>query len=118
MEIGRFYQRSGTVARGDLSLPQCGRQVSRPSSHTPEALERLVECYLALGLPDEARKTAAVLGKNYPGTYWYRQSLRLLLKEQKQTGMRTAAARQEASESPSAGCLRLSCEHAEAARHP
>jgi outer membrane protein assembly factor BamD len=45
---------------------------------------------LALGLPDEARRNAAVLGKNYPGTYWYRQSLRLLLKEQKQTGLWTA----------------------------
>ena len=50
------------------------------SSHTPEALERLVESYLALGLPDEARRNAAVLGKNYPGTYWYRQSLRLIRK--------------------------------------
>ena len=50
---------------------------------TPEALERLVETYLALGIPQEAWKSAAVLGKNYPETYWYRQSLRLLLKGRK-----------------------------------
>ena len=50
------------------------------TSHTPEALERLVESYLALGVPGEAMKMAAILGKNYPDTYWYRQSLRLMLK--------------------------------------
>ena len=76
------------------------------SSHTPEALERLVECNLALGLPDEARKNAAVLGKNYPGTYWYRQSLRLLLKEQKQTRHVDRRGRRK-SESPRGRCLRL-----------
>ena len=37
------------------------------TSHTPEALYRLVECYLSLGIPEEAQKAAAVLGANYPG---------------------------------------------------
>ena len=37
----------------------------------PEALERLVECDLALGLTDEAKANAAVLGHNYPGSDWY-----------------------------------------------
>ena len=60
------------------------------TTHAPEALERLVESNLALGLPDEARRVAAVLGHNYPETFWYRQSLRLLLAEQKKTGMWTA----------------------------
>ena len=41
------------------------------TTHVPEALERLTECYLALGLKDEAQKTAAVLGYNYPGSSWY-----------------------------------------------
>ena len=41
------------------------------TTHVPEALERLTECYLALGLIDEARRTAAVLGYNYPGSPWY-----------------------------------------------
>ena len=62
------------------------------TSHAPEALERLVESYLALGVPDEARKTAAVLGKNYPESYWYRQSLRLLIKERNHTGGQTVDA--------------------------
>jgi outer membrane protein assembly factor BamD len=79
MEIGRFYQRSGNWLAASLRFREVVEKY-QTTSHTPEALERLVECYLALGLPDEARKTAAVLGRNYPDTYWYRQSLRLLLK--------------------------------------
>ena len=79
MEIGRFYERSGNWLAASLRFRTVVDKY-QTSSHTPEALERLVECYLALGVPDEARKTAAVLGKNYPDTYWYRQSLRLLLK--------------------------------------
>jgi outer membrane protein assembly factor BamD len=44
------------------------------TNHVPEALHRLTEIYLALGLKDEARKTAAVLGYNYPGSVWYDDS--------------------------------------------
>ena len=44
----------------------------------PEALERLTECYLALGLGDEARQTAAVLGYNYPGSKWYSDTYALV----------------------------------------
>ena len=40
----------------------------------PEALARLTEVYLALGLKDQARKTASVLGYNYPGSEWYNAS--------------------------------------------
>src|SRR5689334_793963 len=79
MEVGRFYERSGNWLAASLRFREVIDKY-QTTTHTPEALERLVESYLALGVPDEARKTAAVLGKNYPGTYWYRQSLRLLLK--------------------------------------
>ena len=41
-------------------------------------IERLVECYLNLGLPDEAHKAAAVLGRNYPGSKWYKRSYDLI----------------------------------------
>ncbi|MEO6226170.1 MAG: outer membrane protein assembly factor BamD [Sphingomicrobium sp.] len=92
MEIGRFYQRSGQWVAATYRFRTVIEQYPT-TSHTPEALERLVECNLALGLPDEARKSAAVLGTNYPGTYWYRQSLRLLLKGQAQTRRRTASAK-------------------------
>jgi outer membrane protein assembly factor BamD len=48
------------------------------TSHTPEALLRLTECYLALGVTDEAQTAGAVLGYNYPGTNWYEASYALL----------------------------------------
>jgi outer membrane protein assembly factor BamD len=79
MEIGRFYQRSGNWLAASLRFREVAEKY-QTTSHTPEALERLVESYLALGVPEEARKTAAILGRNYPNSYWYRQSLRLLLK--------------------------------------
>ena len=65
MEIGRFYQRSGNW----LAATHRFREVVdryQTTSHAPEALERLVESYLALGIPDEAQKTAAVLGEELP----------------------------------------------------
>jgi outer membrane protein assembly factor BamD len=44
----------------------------------PEALERLTESYLSLGVADEAQTAAAVLGYNYPGSEWYKTSYALL----------------------------------------
>jgi len=82
MEVGRFYERSGNWLAASLRFREVVDKY-QTSSHSPEALERLVESYLALGTPAEAYKTAAVLGKNYPGTFWYRQSLRLLLDYEK-----------------------------------
>lgn len=82
MEVGRYYQRSGQWLAATYRFRSVVDQY-QTTTHAPEALERLVECYLALGIPEEARKSAAVLGANYPGTYWYRQSLRLLNQQQK-----------------------------------
>jgi outer membrane protein assembly factor BamD len=48
------------------------------TSHAPEALHRLTESYLTLGLTEEARKTAAVLGHNFPGSEWYVDSYQML----------------------------------------
>ena len=48
------------------------------TSHTPEALYRLVESYLSLGIPEEAQKAAAVLGANYPGSEWYQRAYELM----------------------------------------
>ncbi|HEX8842311.1 MAG TPA: outer membrane protein assembly factor BamD [Sphingomicrobium sp.] len=79
MEVGRFYERSGNWLAASLRFRTVVEKY-QTTSHTPEALERLVETYLALGVPQEAEKAAAVLGRNYPDTYWYRQSLRLLQK--------------------------------------
>jgi len=90
MEIGRFYQRSGQWLAATYRFRSVVDQY-QTTSGTPEALERLVECYLALGVPQEAQKAAAVLGRNYPETYWYRQSLKLLGQENKQVSKRTAS---------------------------
>ena len=90
MEVGRFYQRSGQWLAATYRFRDVVDKYET-SSHTPEALERLVECYLALGIPDEAHKAAAVLGANYNGSYWYKQSLKLLNEEQRHIAPRTAS---------------------------
>ncbi len=70
MEVGRFYQgqRLYTAAIGRFQRVVDDYQTT---NHTPEALHRLTEIYLTLGLTDQARRTAAVLGHNYPGSPWY-----------------------------------------------
>lgn len=77
MEIGRFHQRRGNWLAATLRFRTVIDKY-QTTSHTPEALERLVESYLNLGLPDEAHKAAAVLGRNYPGSKWYRRSYELI----------------------------------------
>ena len=79
MEIGRFYQTTGEF------FAAIGRfnnvvQDYQTTSHTPEALHRLTEAYLALGIVMEARKSAEVLALNYPNTDWNRYSAELLSK--------------------------------------
>ncbi len=109
MEVGRYYERAGQWLAATYRFRSVIDQY-QTTSHTPEALERLVECYLALGIPDAAWKASAVLGKNYPETYWYRQSLRLLIDERNHThgrafgvaGETPAAAPSKASKSPQA----------------
>src|SRR5256885_6835747 len=83
MEIGRFYQRSGQWLAATYRFRTVVDQY-QTTTGTPEALERLVECYPALGMPEEAQKAAAVLGRNYPESYWYSHSLQLLGRENKQ----------------------------------
>jgi len=77
MEVGRFYQRSGkwlaAATRFRIVIDKY-----QTTSHTPEALERMVETYLNLGMPGEASKAAAVLGANYPGSKWYDRSYKLI----------------------------------------
>jgi outer membrane protein assembly factor BamD len=77
MEIGRFYeqQKLYTAAIGRFQRVVDDYQTT---NHVPEALHRLTEIYLMLGMTDEAKKTAAVLGHNYPGSAWYEDSYRQL----------------------------------------
>ena len=77
MTVGRYYLRQGDT------LAAIGRfrtvvDKYQTTSHTPEALYRLVEAYLTLGLLDEAKRNGSVLGYNYPGDIWYRDAYRLL----------------------------------------
>lgn len=77
MEVGRFYQRRGQW----LAAANRFRRVVedyQTTVHVPEALYRLVECYLALGLPEEAKRAAAVLGHNHPDSEWYRRAYALV----------------------------------------
>jgi outer membrane protein assembly factor BamD len=77
MEIGRYYERQGNYL---AAINRFRRVVDnyQTTTHVPEALHRLTESYLALGIVDEAKTTAAVLGHNYPGSEWYVDSYALL----------------------------------------
>src|SRR4030095_7455301 len=77
MEVGRFYQRQGNWLAATVRFRTVIDKY-QTTTHTPEALERLVESYLALGIPEEARKAAAVLRAHYPGSEWYHRSYRLM----------------------------------------
>jgi outer membrane protein assembly factor BamD len=77
LSIGRFYEDKHQYL---AAINRYRDVVERYQTTTqlPEALHRLTECYLALGLLDEAKKTAAVLGYNYPGSPWYQDSYDML----------------------------------------
>jgi outer membrane protein assembly factor BamD len=77
MAVGRWYLRQGQT------LAAAGRFKAvvdkyQTTSHTPEALYRLVEAYLTLGLAEEAKRNGAVLGFNFPGDPWYADAYALL----------------------------------------
>lgn len=80
MEVGRFYQANKQFLAAVIRFRSVVDQYNT-TSHTPEALHRLVECYLSLGLPEEAKKSAAVLNYNYPGSKWYERSYGLIGKK-------------------------------------
>src|SRR5215475_8875506 len=77
MEIGRYYLNRGYYLAAMNRFKRVIDQY-QTTTHVPEALERLVECDLALGLVGEAKKNAAVLGYNYPGSAWYGDAYALL----------------------------------------
>jgi outer membrane protein assembly factor BamD len=77
MEIGRYYEKQQQYLAA-INRFRRVIEIYQTTSHTPEALLRLTECYLALGVTDEAQTAGAVLGYNYPGTNWYEASYALL----------------------------------------
>ncbi|HEY0132036.1 MAG TPA: outer membrane protein assembly factor BamD, partial [Allosphingosinicella sp.] len=77
MEVGRFYQRRRLWLASAVRFRMVVDQYET-TTHAPEALMRLTETYLALGIPQEAQRAAAVLGANYPNTRWYRRAYELM----------------------------------------
>lgn len=77
MSIGRFYEKQQNYLAAFLRFQSVVRVHPR-SVQIPEALHRLVECSLALGLRDEAKRAGSVLGHSYPESSWYSETYRLL----------------------------------------
>jgi len=77
MEIGRYYLKRGHYVAA-VNRFRVVVEDFQTTTHTPEALHRLVEAYLALGLTDEAQTAGAILGFNYQSTPWYADSFALL----------------------------------------
>ena len=70
MEIGRYYLRQDHYTAA-INRFRVVVEDFQTTSHTAEALYRLIEAYLALGLADEARSAGAILGYNYQSSEWY-----------------------------------------------
>lgn len=77
MEIGRYYLKRGQYAAAANRFRTVVEDF-QTTTHTPEALHRLVETYLSLGLVEEAQTAGAILGFNYRSTEWYEASFTLL----------------------------------------
>lgn len=82
MDVGRYY------LRANQQLPAINRFRSvvenenfQRTTHAPEALHRLVESYLTIGMQEEAQRAAAVLGHNFPGSEWYARTYELMTGE-------------------------------------
>ena len=78
MYVGRYYLKK----KQWLAANRCGsrwwRANYQTTAHVEEALMRLVEAYMALGIVQEAQTAAAVLGHNFPNSQWYKDSYVLL----------------------------------------
>ena len=115
MEIGRFYETRSQWLAASLRFRKVVEDY-QTTTHAPEALLRLTECYLALGVPEEAKKSAAVLGANYPSSDWYKRAYELMQKHPGGPGTLVApgepvippavAADQKKSALPGAGSLK------------
>ena len=84
MQVGMYYLRHDDFVAAINRFRNVVENY-QTTSHVPEALHRMVECYLKLGVEEEATRYAAVLGTNFPSSPWYRDSYRLLTKDGKKT---------------------------------
>jgi len=77
MEIGRYYLGQGQYLAA-INRFKIVIEKYQTTTHVAEALLRLTEAYMALGLVEEAKRTAAVLGHNFPGSEWYIDAFELV----------------------------------------
>ncbi|NVO23495.1 outer membrane protein assembly factor BamD [Donghicola sp. C2-DW-16] len=77
MEVGRYYLKQGHYTSA-INRFRVVVEDFQTTTHTAEALHRLVESYLSLGLTDEAQTAGAILGYNYQGSEWYADTYKLL----------------------------------------
>jgi outer membrane protein assembly factor BamD len=77
MSIGRYYLVRNQYHAAIRRFKNVVKDY-QTTTHVPEALHRLVESYLSLGIQQEAERVAAVLGYNYPGSVWYEDTYKLL----------------------------------------
>ena len=77
MEVGRYYMNRGSYLAGINRFKKVVTDY-QTSSQTPEALYRLSEGYMALGIVAEAQTAAAVLGHNFPRSQWYKDAYQLV----------------------------------------
>jgi outer membrane protein assembly factor BamD len=77
MDIGRFYMKRHQYLAA-INRFRSVVEKYQTTDQVPEALERLTEAYLAIGLAEEAQAAGAVLGHNFPGSPWYEDAYKLL----------------------------------------
>lgn len=99
MAVGRFYINRqhylAAINRFKVVVEEYGN-----TTHAPEALFRLTEAYISLGLPSEAKRSAAVLGYNYPGSNWYQDAYELAGVDRSVRDERRQAAQAEDDDNP------------------
>ena len=82
MAIGRFYlQRDQHLAAINRFRNVIENENFQRTTHVPEALHRLVEAYLSVGMTEEAQRMASILGYNFPGSEWYQRTYALMTEE-------------------------------------
>lgn len=77
MEIGRYYLKKNNYVAAINRFKTVATDY-QTTAHVEEALARLTESYMALGITNEAQNAAAVLGHNFPDSKWYKDSYALL----------------------------------------
>lgn len=82
MAIGRFYlERDQHLAAINRFRNVIENENFQRTTHVPEALHRLVEAYLSVGMTEEAQRMASILGYNFPGSEWYQRTYALMTEE-------------------------------------